>query len=521
MNDALIVAVTNLAERLVTLAVQDDGLRDDLRYLAEAVLAATDRQPQPLTPEPAPQAAGQDGAYEPGPVTPVILAAETTVPSAVPEVIVPALPLPELTLGKTQPPPEIPREPTAPATKTAVADADLPAIEAHCRLKAEGIRWAATRRRRMDEGAEFRIEIAPRDREILDRARDVGCYLWMSTPDFIVPKDPSVLEDVAGWFEAVADAVAFIREMLPDVDANRAFFEPALDLLAQAQSSLKVAIDQIGGPHDPDQYRAYDWLRGVAAKEQIYIRRYMRLDDPADPAALPEMEERLEALDAKLQEVRQRAKRRKSHFNRLRYHARRIAEGNGDNYDWSKVAGTIDEMVCDGIPASNLEIREILLPILDMMPDIEDLPPGFGLVLREIDRYLAARMVMPEATTPEVPAAQVGEAARLLEGKSVVLIGGVRRTEAHEALKAAFGLRDLVWFETREHESLDVFEPYVARPDVALVILAIRWSSHSFEGVKKFCDHHGKPMVRLPGGYNPNQVAAQILAQCSGQLEDG
>ena len=37
--------------------------------------------------------------------------------------------------------------------------------------------------------------------------------------------------------------------------------------------------------------------------------------------------------------------------------------------------------------------------------------------------------------------------------------------------------------------------------------------------MKQFCDRYGKPLVRLPGGYNPNQIAAQILAQCSGHLE--
>ena len=120
-----------------------------------------------------------------------------------------------------------------------------------------------------------------------------------------------------------------------------------------------------------------------------------------------------------------------------------------------------------------------------------------------------------------MPTAEVAEASRLLKGKCALMIGGVRRPESHEALKAAFGLKELVWFETREHESIDVFEPYVARPDVALVLLAIRWSSHSFGDVKRFCDDHGKPIVRLPGGYGVNQVAAQILAQGSGRLGGG
>src|SRR5439155_3900446 len=119
---------------------------------------------------------------------------------------------------------------------------------------------------------------------------------------------------------------------------------------------------------------------------------------------------------------------------------------------------------------------------------------------------------------PAEPTAEVKEAARLLGGKGVVLIGGDRRPVAQEALKASLGLRELFWIETREHQSLEGFEPYVARPDVAVVLLGIRWSSHSFGEVKQFCGRYGKPLVRLPAGYSPNQVALQIVSQCSERL---
>jgi hypothetical protein len=49
-------------------------------------------------------------------------------------------------------------------------------------------------------------------------------------------------------------------------------------------------------------------------------------------------------------------------------------------------------------------------------------------------------------------------------------------------------------------------------------LLAIRWSSHSFGKVKPICDRYGKPLVRLPAGYSPNQVAVQIVQQVSGKL---
>jgi hypothetical protein len=79
-------------------------------------------------------------------------------------------------------------------------------------------------------------------------------------------------------------------------------------------------------------------------------------------------------------------------------------------------------------------------------------------------------------------------------------------------------LEKLVWIGTREHQSIHGFEAAIARPEVAATLLAIRWSSHVFGEVKVFCDRHSKPLVRLPGDYNPDQVAAQVLAQCGDRL---
>jgi hypothetical protein len=521
MDNELMRVVIAFGHRLVTQAERDDGLRDDLRSLAEAVLIATERSSLLVTPEPSGQSAGGDAETLSMPELPRNVEDEPdVVTAAVPEVVPTVPPLPELTLGgpRSYEVGSLPEYPVS-ASKAATTDAELPAIEARCRLKAEAIRWAATRCRLKNEGANFKSEIAPRDRKFHDRAKELGCYIWMSKPEFIIPRDLTWLENVARCFELVADAVALVRGMLPDLEAKREFFEPALDVLAEAQSALRVAIDRIDGPIDPDQFRVYDWLRGVAAREQIFIYRHMRLDDLADPALRSGIGDRIQCLETKCQEALRRAKKRKAPLNRLRYHAKLIGEGKGGEHDWRKVAGAIQEMVGDGVPASSLEIREVLIPILGRMPDLDNLPADFRLVLREIDRYLAGRMTAPEITADEVPTPEVAEATRLLKDKGAVLIGGSRRPVAYEALKAALGLKELIWIPTREHESIDKFGPAVARPEVALVLLAIRWSSHSFGDVKRFCDRHGKPMVRLPGGYNPNQVAAQILAQCSRQLD--
>jgi hypothetical protein len=344
----------------------------------------------------------------------------------------------------------------------------------------------------------------------------------MCTPHFLAHREPAHLGEAAGCFDAVADAVALMREMSGEgVEAGRDLFESLLAVMAEAQSALRVAIGWAGGPDDPDQARIFDWLREAADRERVFIRRHMKNDDPADPAAYPKIEARIEAIRSMFRDRRNAEMRRNSVLNRLRYHARLIREGTGGEHDWRKVAHAVDELVAEGVPPSSPEIRDILLPILDDQAELDEVPQGFSLALREIDRYLATRTAPGRATEPGDPTAEVVEAARLLKGKAVVLIGGECRPEARRSLEEALGLGRLIWISTREHESIDSFGPHVARPEVALVLLAIRWSSHSFGGVKRFCDRHGKPLVRLPGGYGVNQVAAQILSQCGDRLRAG
>ncbi len=276
-------------------------------------------------------------------------------------------------------------------------------------------------------------------------------------------------------------------------------------------------MQKIPAPEDADQLQVFDWLKITCARNHVYVKRFMRVDDPADPVRWPDLLTRIEKQRARHGQAGIGPQHEEG-FNRLRSRLDEIREGRSAEPDWRAVIDMVEEIADKGVPPSNRELRELLLPVIDELPDLDDLPQGFRLVLREIDRFLATHSGRTEADSAPEPTAEVKEAARLLTGKSVALIGGSRRREAQESLRKALGLKELIWLETKEHQSVGTFESLVARPDVALVLLAIRWSSHAFGDVKKFCDRHGKLLVRLPGGYSPNQVAAQVVAQCSAQL---
>lgn len=476
MPDDLATTIGAVVQRLVSLAMGDAELRAGLRQLAEQFLKQT-ALPTTVIEE---TTAGQQPAVE------AVVLSETST-------IVP-LPLPTHEPLPTVPGVEVPR---GWAQRTGVADADLQLIESRCRLKAEGARWAATRQRRLREGADFHTEIEPKDREIIDKAKALpDCFLWMNHSSGPCPKDLELWEDVAGCFDAAADVLALLREIVADVDENPGVFEKMLDLGAEVQSALRMAVAAVGENPDNDQSQLFIWLRSVAAQEQVYIQHYMRIDDPADPTAWNNLHERIALIDAQRQMVRKENKQRQGRLKQCQYHAKFIREGKQLEYNWKKVIDTIEEMVNDGMPHSNSDLRELLLPIVDDMPEMDDLPPGFKRVLSEVDRFLATRPPTTSEAVREVTG-DVREVAELLKEKSIVIIGGDRRPHSYDALKSAFGLGDLVWIETREHESIEGFEARIARPDVAVVILAIRWSSHAYGDVRAFCDKHGKPHRRL------------------------
>lgn len=496
-----------VAERLLALASQDDDLKGRLRRLAQAFLEWT----EPAVDQPAPAAVAVQVQRS---VDQLELALANEVAAA--QESTPPVQLPELTLGRSSA-----SEPASyPAYPTPATDgADLSLIEARCRLKAEGARWAATRRRLMSEGASFYIEIDPVDRDIIARAKELpGCFLWMCHSSGPIPSNPALYEEVAGCFEAVAEALSLVRQIRQEPEADQADFEAALDLLAEAQSALRVTVGRIDSPPDTDQNEVFHWLRATAIETQIFIRNYMRLDSHADPGQWPDLLNRIEEVVLRLQAAKRRRSQRKRLLGKVRHKATVILNDPQRAADeWDLLIGTVVELIDGGLQPSNRELRELLLPVIELLPEKKKVPGGFERVLVEIDRYLAT-VPPPESPTVVRPSHEVAAAAELLRGRSLVLIGGDKRQGAHQAIKEAFGLKDLIWIETRAHESFESFGPYVAQPDVAAVLLAIRWSSHSFGEVKNFCDAYGKPLVRLPGGYNPNQLAVQIMAQASGRL---
>lgn len=502
MSNQFVELVSSLIERLAVHARRDAALRDDLRSLAQAILTEMS-----IENETVPDAAGsvperaEEGFVRPQPASELAgLLWPAQRSAAADEIAQRSLPA----HARTSEPIE--------------ARIDLAMVDQRCRLKAEGIKWCVERQWRIGSGADFRNEIAPIDSDLISRAKNLpDCFLWMSHPSGPAPTNEDDWEDAAGCFENLADVIKLIREIGDDREEHADVFERSLDLMAEAQSAVRSAVARIDGPPDADQRAAYQWLRDTVTERQVFIQRYMRSSEPADSVLWEDLSNRIDQLDARFQRARQTTKLRKKRLKKVSYVVNQIRAGDADSkpYQWSTLVNTVEELCGDGLLPSNRELRELLLPVIDAIPDDVGAGGYMNLVLREVDRFLASQPAdekAPQAST--LPTAEVRRVAAALNGKKVVMIGGERRLYAQAALEAAFGLKELIWVSMREHESPSILEPVIASHAVEVVLLAIRWSSHSYGEAKQYCDQNSKHFVRLKAGYNPNQVAVHIIDQC-------
>lgn len=304
--------ITAEADRLVALAADDPGLRADLIALARRILAET-------------------GAMSPGEHRST---GEDDVAACVPsdevesqaEAFKPNEPLRELTFGRSSPP-----APVVSRSQVTATEADLTEIEERCRLKADGARWAANRLRRNHEGTGLDFEASSSPPDIAAWAgRLTDCFFWANSSDAEQTPDISLIDNVAGCFDAVAEALALVPECNP---GRRGCMESVLPLVARAQSALRAAILQVDGPADPDQLEVFEWLKATAARQGIYLKRFMRADELADPALWPEILDSIEVAGNQIRKKRGGSKHG-ADLDRLRSQVRFLRESGSGEQGW-------------------------------------------------------------------------------------------------------------------------------------------------------------------------------------------
>lgn len=385
---------------------------------------------------------------------------------------------------------------------------DLKLIAERCELKARTCE-AATRKAAAQGEAE--VEAASRQiSELLELRKHItDCFLWMVFPGREQP-GAAVLETIRSSYLNVARAARVLLRVPPEHPQRR----PALQLMAEAQSALRLSLAPtwLTSP-DIDQDQSFLYLTYATKYEAVYLPRFMRLDDGADPQAWADLAERLAAMERELDQAEKEGRRISTLLNKLAFHARKLSGGalaDDEAYDWDRIEQTLREIGSAGVPRQDDRVRSRLAPLRGR----EDLAahPLAAEVLR-------ARAEPEAGAAAREYSADVERVRAMLSGARVVLVGGEPREESRRRIEEAFGLRELEWVSVTEHASSAPLEAPIRRADTRLVLILIRLASHQHvDDVTRWCEQYGKPLVRLPAGYNPERIAAEVLEQVSERL---
>ena len=435
---------------------------------------------------------------------------------------------------------------------------DLNLISERARLKAEGVRWAWTRERRIHAGADFRREIQPNDQSLVHRAKALSnCYMWMNDPFGPRLTDQHQMETLSGCFETLAESVALVKEVMPDRHKSPDLVKQALTYMAQSQSALRMIVRQIYDRDDQDQMESYQWLRRITQVERIYLSRYMRLDDPADPSDWIMIHEAVTRIEQQLDESRRTNAAIKALVRKLAYETSQVAHLPSDlaKPKWDTVFETVGELVTVGMSPSHPDMINPLLHIAEQIPadievpevcrkvwdyieaaiddrkassDVDDATPAPAPVaplarpraeaaagIRSVSQSLRTKPPEP-VQTPEVDTTAV--IADRLRGRSIVLVSGEAREPARRALQTTMGLKDLIWFTLHGPEDVPALKADIMNPDVALVMVAPKAAERARDDLARVCESSGKPMVRLSIGYAPSAVLSAIVNQAGERL---
>ena len=159
-------------------------------------------------------------------------------------------------------------------------------LAAVCRLKARAADWRACAL----SGDEAPVTVRE---DLIHEASDTGVFLWTVTrsQDGQLSRNALDYQRLADTYWACTEALeAWGR--LPLSEARE-----ILSLIAEAQSMIRVAASRTGHRRREDTAEAvHGWLCEVAAEIQVYIPRFMKAGEAADPHQAAELRERVSHL---------------------------------------------------------------------------------------------------------------------------------------------------------------------------------------------------------------------------------
>lgn len=403
---------------------------------------------------------------------------------------------------------------------------DLELVEKRCRLKAESCKLYLERRAVVGDPL-YERPLESTIIGLIATAKSLpDCFLWVLFRERTQPSDDKV-QIIGRCYLALAESVSVVGQLSASKESvNRDLWEKALDLLAESSTMLYKAmrVTWLTSP-DHDQAAMNIWLFQEAKRRRIYLQSYSAVDIFSEPGRADDLIQRAEAIKAGLVRQQTYARQIEGLFKRIGYHARQLAESQGDDaaHHLGKITDAINELVGIGVTPDDRRVAQAIGDKLGRaFQDDESLDARLAQAMQAAASLPAADGADDSASSDDSASwsQQVIQVREWLRGRSIVMVGGERRNDAIERLKSAFELDDVNWVQLTEHGSGEPMRAPIARPDTALVVVLIRLTGHLFtDQACEFARAAEKPFVLMKAGYNPEQIAEAVVQQASDQLK--
>jgi hypothetical protein len=388
----------------------------------------------------------------------------------------------------------------------------LATVAARCRIKAAASGLVAKR-----SGAVTGLDYATEEANVRKLAEAIpDCGLWMFDPSGGV-RSKAVWDDLSGGYIVCACAAELLRAWAAG-GFELALGQDVLLLAAEAQSMLLYAVADVGWvSRDHEQVQLFVHVRELGKQFQIYVPRFLRREDPAEPSNWPDLHHRLKAAISKFHPGGQAVavgdpiKIRLKAVGNLKFKLKKLAEDPAKlPEEWHRVLELIDQAVAAGVTASDPDLVEGFQLIYDQIPN--NLP--VSCVVERILRTIESQRVAPEwRSEPSDDSTELSEQSlKTVRGKELLVIGGMKNIEYLAALKNRLKLTEVRWVNSIEVGGLAAASALVSRPEVAALIVTTRWASHDFEELQRTCSKLDKPYLSAHAEETVVEIANRLLA---------
>ena len=127
---------------------------------------------------------------------------------------------------------------------------------------------------------------------------------------------------------------------------------------------LRACVQNIGGPNDTEQSAAFLWLRQRIQETGLFIERYMRSDDQADPKRWHRLLTQVSDVEERVQTAINTEKVQRKLLSKLKYKLEQLTESDDEKTQLAGIDRTVNELVDNGVPPSSVDLRKLVSPHL-------------------------------------------------------------------------------------------------------------------------------------------------------------